>query len=97
MSLSSHLTPDKTGVKAYLQAPFVTPWRTLIITENAPDMLASQLIYNLNEPCAIEDTSWIKPQKFMGVWWEMFTEVRLGHTVTSITPNRHHRLCSPPK
>lgn len=73
MSLSSHLTPDKTGVKAYLQAPFLSPWRTLIITENATDMLASQLIYNLNEPCAIEDTSWIKPQKFMGVWWEMFT------------------------
>lgn len=72
-SLKSHLTPDKLGVRAYLQAPFVTPWRAVIITADGPDMLASQLIYNLNEPSRIEDTSWITPQKFMGVWWEMFT------------------------
>ncbi len=71
--LTSHLTPDKNGVRAYLQAPYITPWRAVIITDNGPDMLASQLIYNLNEPSKIEDTSWIKPRKFMGVWWEMFT------------------------
>lgn len=70
--MRSHLTPDKFGIRAYLQLPFSTPWRTMIISDDARDILASQLIYNLNEPCAIEDTSWIKPQKFMGVWWEMF-------------------------
>lgn len=73
LSLKSHLTPDKLGVRAYLQAPWVSPWRVVIITDNAPDMLASQLIYNLNEPSKIADTSWIKPVKFIGVWWEMFT------------------------
>ncbi len=71
-TLSAHLTPDRNGVAAYLQLPFDTPWRTIIITDNACDILASQLIFNLNEPCKIEDTSWIKPQKFIGVWWEMF-------------------------
>lgn len=70
--LSSHLTPDKNGVKSYLQAPFHTPWRTIIVSDDAREILASQLIYNLNDPCAYEDTSWIKPIKFMGVWWEMF-------------------------
>ncbi len=70
--LSAHLTPDKNGIAAYLQLPFNTPWRTVIVADNACDILASQLIYNLNEPCKIEDTSWIKPQKFVGVWWEMF-------------------------
>ena len=72
-NMSSHLVPDRLGVSAYLQLPFATPWRTMIISDDARDILASQLIYNLNEPCAIEDTSWIKPMKFMGVWWEMFT------------------------
>lgn len=72
-SMSSHLVPDRLGVSAYLQLPFATPWRTFIISDDARDILASQLILNLNEPCAIEDTSWIKPMKFMGVWWEMFT------------------------
>lgn len=67
------LVPDRLGVSAYLQLPFNTPWRTLIVSEDARDILASQLILNLNEPSAIEDTSWIKPMKFMGVWWEMFT------------------------
>ncbi len=71
--LSAHLTPDKLGVRAYLQAPFNTPWRTLIISNDPCEILASQLIYNLNEPNKIEDTSWIKPRKFVGVWWEMFT------------------------
>ncbi len=70
--LSAHLTPDVNGVAAYVQLPFNTPWRTVIVADNACDILASQLIYNLNEPCKIEDTSWIKPQKFVGVWWEMF-------------------------
>ncbi len=72
-SMKSHLVPDRLGVSAYLQLPFATPWRTLIVSDDARDILASQLVLNLNEPCAIEDTSWIKPMKFMGVWWEMFT------------------------
>lgn len=72
-SLKTQLVPDRLGVSAYLQMPFNTPWRTLIVSDDARDILASQLILNLNEPCAIEDTSWIKPMKFVGVWWEMFT------------------------
>ena len=71
--LKSHLTPDKLGVRGYIQLPFNTPWRTVIVSDDARDILASQLILNLNEPSKIEDTSWIKPMKFMGVWWEMFT------------------------
>ena len=71
-SLKCHLTPDKNGVRGYLQLPFCTPWRTIIVSDDACDILASQMIYNLNEPCAFDDTSWIKPQKFIGVWWEMF-------------------------
>ena len=72
-SMKSHLVPDRLGVSAYLQLPFATPWRTLIVSDDARDILASQLVLNLNEPSKIEDTSWIKPMKFMGVWWEMFT------------------------
>ena len=72
-AMKSHLVPDRLGVKAYLELPFNTPWRTLIISDDARDILSSQLVLNLNEPCAIEDTSWIKPMKFIGVWWEMFT------------------------
>lgn len=72
-SMTAHLAPDRLGVSAYLQLPFATPWRTLIISDDARDILASQLILNLNEPCAFDDTSWIKPMKFIGVWWEMFT------------------------
>ena len=71
--MKSHLTPDKLGVRGYLQLPFNTPWRTIIVSDDAREILASQLILNLNEPSKIEDTSWIKPMKFMGVWWEMFT------------------------
>ena len=71
--LSAHLTPDKLGRKGYLQLPCHTPWRTVIVSDDARDILASQLILNLNEPCRFEDISWIKPQKFVGVWWEMFT------------------------
>ena len=72
-SMKSHLVPDRLGVKAYIQLPFNTPWRTIIASDDARDILASQMVYNLNEPSKIEDTSWIKPMKFIGVWWEMFT------------------------
>ena len=101
--MTSHLVPDRLGVSAYLQLPFNTPWRTLIISDDARDILASQLVFNLNEPCAIEDTSWIKPMKFVGVWWEMFTGnqktwaysddhlARPGETdYTKLTPNGRH-------
>lgn len=71
-SMKSLPAPDRLGVSAYLQLPFNIPWRTLIVSDDARDILASQLILNLNEPCKIEDTSWIKPMKFVGVWWEMF-------------------------
>ena len=69
--LTSHLIPSVTGAKAYLQAPAHTPWRTVVVADNAPAILASKLILNLNEPSKIADTGWIKPQKFVGVWWEM--------------------------
>jgi hypothetical protein len=69
--LTASLVPDAVGNKAYLQTPARTPWRTIIISDKATDILASKMILNLNEPPAIEDVSWIKPQKFVGVWWEM--------------------------
>lgn len=69
----SWLTPDVQGNKAYMQAPCKTPWRTIMVSDDARDMLASKLILNLNEPCAYEDVSWIKPVKYVGVWWEMIT------------------------
>ncbi len=69
--LSSQLVPDALGNAAYLQAPEHTPWRTLVVADNAPDVLASKLILNLNEPSQLTDTGWIHPQKFVGVWWEM--------------------------
>lgn len=71
MVFESWLTPDAQGNKGHLQAPCKSPWRTLIISDDARDMLSSNLIYNLNDPCAYEDTSWIKPVKYIGVWWEM--------------------------
>ena len=71
--MSAHLTPDKNGVKGYIQTGSVTPWRTIIVSDDARDILASNIIINLNEPCKIEDTSWIKPTKYVGVWWEMIT------------------------
>lgn len=71
--MKAHTTPDRLGVRGYIQLPFNTPWRTIIVSDDAREILASQLIYNLNEPSKIEDTSWIKPMKFIGVWWEMFT------------------------
>jgi len=67
------LTPDAQGVKGRLQAPCHSPWRTVMVCEKATDVLASRLILNLNEPCALEDVSWIHPVKYMGVWWEMIT------------------------
>jgi len=67
----SHLVPDAVGNAAYLQTPFATPWRTIVVSDKATDILASKLILNLNEPSKIKDPSWIKPQKFVGVWWEM--------------------------
>ena len=67
----SWLTPDAQGNKGYMQTPCVTPWRTVMVSDDARDILASNLILNLNEPCMIEDTSWIKPVKYVGVWWEM--------------------------
>ncbi len=70
-TLNAHLVPDAVGNKAYLQAPAVTPWRTIIVSDKAADILASKMILNLNEPSKIADPSWIKPQKFVGVWWEM--------------------------
>lgn len=71
MIFESWLTPDAQGNKAYVQAPAHTPWRTVIVSDDARDMLASNLILNLNDPCQYEDTSWIKPVKYIGVWWEM--------------------------
>lgn len=71
--LSAHLTPDKNGAKGFMQTGNVTPWRTIVVSDDARDILASNLILNLNEPCKLEDTSWIHPVKYVGVWWEYFT------------------------
>lgn len=71
--LKAHLTPDAQGWKGYLQTPCISPWRTIQVTTSAEEMLASRLVLNLNEPCAYEDTSWIHPVKYMGVWWEMIS------------------------
>jgi hypothetical protein len=70
-TLTSQLVPDAMGNKAYLHAPFSTPWRTIIVSDQATDLLASKMILNLNEPSVIKNTSWIHPMKFVGVWWEM--------------------------
>ena len=101
--LSAFLTPDAQGWKGHIQAPSVTPWRSVQITKSATEMLASRVILNLNEPCAYEDVSWIHPMKYVGVWWEMisgrgtwhytddFTTVQLGKTdYSSATPNPRH-------
>ena len=72
--LKVHLTPDATGYVGRLQAPCVSPWRTVQVCEKATDVLRSRLILNLNEPCALEDVSWIHPVKYMGVWWEMISD-----------------------
>ncbi|UYZ65159.1 glycoside hydrolase family 97 protein [Hymenobacter weizhouensis] len=102
--LTSQLVPDATGTgaKAYLQAPEHTPWRTIVVSDRAPEVLASKLILNLNEPSTIQNPSWIKPQKFVGVWWEMHvnkgswnyadvSNIKLATTDWSqLTPNGRH-------
>ena len=99
----SWLTPDAQGDKGYMQSPCHTPWRTVIVSDDAREMLASNLILNLNDPCKYEDTSWIKPVKYVGVWWEMIAgkstwaytddlpSVKLGETdYTKTKPNGRH-------
>lgn len=98
----SHLTPDAQGRKGYLQTPCVSPWRTIIVSDKATDILLSRITLNLNEPCKLEDTSWIKPVKYVGVWWEMITgkstwaycdlpSVKLDLTdYTKVKPNGKH-------
>jgi alpha-glucosidase len=99
----SHLTPDANGTKGHLQAPCQSPWRTVIVSDDARDILSSNITLNLNEPCKIEDTSWIKPVKYIGVWWEMITgakdwaytgdlpSVQLGVTdYTKVKPSGRH-------
>jgi len=107
MVLESWLTPDAEGLKGYVQTPFNTPWRTVIVSDDARDMLSSNLILNLNEPCKIKDTSWIHPTKYCGVWWEMivgrkswsytndYPSVRLGVTdYVKSMPNGTHGACN---
>ena len=99
----SWLTPDPLGNKAYMYAPSKTPWRTIIVSDDARDILSNRITYNLNDPIAIEDPSWIKPMKYIGVWWEMITgksswnytddhkSVRLGETdFENSKPNGRH-------
>ena len=103
MSFESHLTPDAFGNMAYINVPQNTPWRTVIASDDAKDILSSRITYNLNEPNEIEDTSWIKPTKYMGVWWEMITgqstwwytnelsSVRINETdYSNLKPNGTH-------
>ncbi|WP_301869027.1 glycoside hydrolase family 97 protein [Bacteroides caecimuris] len=102
MVFESWLTPDAIGDKGYMQAPCRSPWRTVMVSDDAREILASKLILNLNEPCAYEDVSWIKPVKYVGVWWEMITgkstwsytdlpAVKLGETdYSKVTPNGKH-------
>ena len=98
----THLTPDAQGAKGYIQTPAVSPWRTIIVSPKAEEVLASKMIFNLNEPTQYADTSWIKPVKYMGVWWEMIIgksqwaysmakNVHIGKTdFTKLTPNGNH-------
>lgn len=97
--LSSNLVPDAIGNKAYLRTPANTPWRTIIVSDKATDILASKMILNLNEPSVIKNTSWIKPMKFVGVWWEMQTGLSSWNYTDNIDslslngmmiPNEHH-------
>ena len=103
MTFESWLTPDARGDKGYLQTPCVSPWRTIIVGEKPADILASRMTLNLNEPCAIENTDWIHPVKYVGVWWDMIvgrgswaytdelSSVKLGETDYSKTqPNGKH-------
>lgn len=101
--LSSHLAPNRNGDKVFFQTGHTSPWRTVVVSDDARDILASNLILNLNEPCRIDDTSWIKPVKYVGVWWEYFTgggstwaysdtqDIIIGQTdYESLKPNGHH-------
>jgi len=103
MIFESWLTPDAIGNKGYLQAPAVSPWRTIMVSDDARDILASDMNLNLNEPNQLEDTSWIKPIKYVGVWWEMITgksswaytdelaSVKLGETdYSKLQPSSKH-------
>ncbi len=103
LTLESWLTPDAVGRKGFIQTPFNTPWRTVLVSDDARDMLSCKLTLNLNEPCKIEDTSWIHPTKYCGVWWNMivgtkswtytndYPSVRLGVTdYNSCKPNGTH-------
>ncbi|MBS2097019.1 glycoside hydrolase family 97 protein [Carboxylicivirga linearis] len=102
MIFESFLTPDAQGKKGYMQAPCTTPWRTVIAGDEAADILLSTLTLNLNEPCAYEETDWIEPVKYIGVWWEMITgksswaysdlpSVKIGETdFSNATPNGKH-------
>ena len=103
MTFTSHLTPDAVGDKGKMQTDCVSPWRTIIVGESGKDILASRITLNLNEPCKIEDTSWIKPTKYVGVWWDMISgrstwaytydvySVQLGKTDYRATkPNGKH-------
>jgi len=103
MVFESWLTPDAQGKKGYMQTPCHTPWRTVMVSDDARDMLSSNLILNLNEPCALKDVSWIHPVKYCGVWWEMivgrnswsytddYPSVRLGETdYSKCRPNGTH-------
>lgn len=75
-TFTSHLTPDIDGTKGHIQTDAVSPWRVVMVGETAKDILASRIVLNLNEPCKIEDTSWIRPMKYVGVWWEMISGMR---------------------
>lgn len=101
--MSAHLTPDRNGFRGFIQTGTTSPWRTVVVSDDARDILASNLILNLNEPCKIEDTSWIKPTKYVGVWWEYFIgtnsswaytdnqDIIIGKTdYTALKPNGHH-------
>lgn len=100
--LKTHLTPDAQGAKGYIQTPAVSPWRTIIVSPNAEEVLDSKMIFNLNEPTHYTDTSYIKPTKYMGVWWEMIigksqwaystaNNVHIGKTdFSKLTPNGKH-------
>ena len=103
MTFTSWLTPDATGLKGCMQTPCETPWRTVMVSDDARDMLSSNLILNLNEPCALEDVSWIHPTKYCGVWWEMivgksswnytdeFPSIKLDRIDwTKVKPNGRH-------
>lgn len=103
MVFESWLTPDAQGTKGYIPTPFNTPWRTVLVSDDARDMLSSNLILNLNEPCALDDVSWIRPIKYCGVWWELivgrntwsytneYPSVRLGVTdYKNSKPNGTH-------